>query len=163
MLVKQRERLWMTCPDLLLTDQPYPGLERLKARFHGHAYDPYRHETYAIGMTESGARRSAIAAPSGSVPAGCMTAMLGRRRASPTGCSISSRCWSVSRSASADHAVRRRRSRGGPAPAAVLAEAFETFPGALDPLALPAVIAALWRPLRSQESASRVAQTTTLP
>ena len=42
-----------------------------------------------------------------------------------------------------------------PALAAVLAEAFETFPGALDPLALPAVIAglsdALWRPLRSQD------------
>jgi hypothetical protein len=44
----------MTCPDLLLTDQPYPGLERLKARFHGHAYDSHRHETYAIGVTESG-------------------------------------------------------------------------------------------------------------
>jgi hypothetical protein len=54
MLAKQREHLWMTCPDLLLTDQPYPGLERLKARFHGPAKDPYRHETYAIGMTESG-------------------------------------------------------------------------------------------------------------
>jgi hypothetical protein len=37
----------------------------------------------------------------------------------------------------------------GPALAGVLAEAFETFPGALDPLALPAVVAglsdALWR------------------
>ena len=51
MLAKQRERLWMTCPDLLLTDQPYPGLERLRATFHGHAYDPHRHATYAIGMT----------------------------------------------------------------------------------------------------------------
>jgi hypothetical protein len=42
-----------------------------------------------------------------------------------------------------------------PAPAAVLAEAFETFPGALDPLVLPAVVAglsdALWSPLRSQD------------
>jgi hypothetical protein len=26
MLPKQREHLWMTCPDLLLTDQPYPGV-----------------------------------------------------------------------------------------------------------------------------------------
>jgi hypothetical protein len=54
LLAKQRERLWMTCPDLVLTDQPYPGLERLKARFRGHAYDPYRHETYAIGKMEAG-------------------------------------------------------------------------------------------------------------
>jgi AraC-like DNA-binding protein len=44
----------MTCPDFLLVDQPYPGLERLKARFRGHAYDPHRHETYAIGLTEYG-------------------------------------------------------------------------------------------------------------
>jgi hypothetical protein len=33
-----------------------PGLERLEARFHGHAYDPCQHETYAIGITHDGAQ-----------------------------------------------------------------------------------------------------------
>jgi hypothetical protein len=42
--------------DFLATDSPVPGLERLEARFHGHAYDPHRHETYAIGLTLDGAQ-----------------------------------------------------------------------------------------------------------
>jgi hypothetical protein len=42
--------------DFLLTDSPMPGLERLEARFQGHAYDPHRHETYAIGLTLDGAQ-----------------------------------------------------------------------------------------------------------
>ena len=42
--------------DFLLNDYPMPGMERLLARFHGHAYDPHRHETYAIGMTLDGAQ-----------------------------------------------------------------------------------------------------------
>jgi len=31
-----------------------PGLERIEARFAGHAFDPHRHDTYAIGYTLSG-------------------------------------------------------------------------------------------------------------
>lgn len=31
-----------------------PGLERFEARFAGHAYDPHRHDSYAIGYTLSG-------------------------------------------------------------------------------------------------------------
>jgi AraC-like DNA-binding protein len=31
-----------------------PGLERLEAFFAGHAYDPHRHDTYAIGYTLTG-------------------------------------------------------------------------------------------------------------
>jgi AraC-like DNA-binding protein len=31
-----------------------PGLERIEAYFAGHAYDPHRHDTYAIGYTLSG-------------------------------------------------------------------------------------------------------------
>lgn len=31
-----------------------PGLERIEARFAGHAFDPHRHDTYAIGHTLSG-------------------------------------------------------------------------------------------------------------
>jgi AraC-like DNA-binding protein len=42
--------------DFLTIDSPTPGLERLAARFHGHAYDPHRHETYAIGVTLDGAQ-----------------------------------------------------------------------------------------------------------
>ncbi|GAB2179634.1 AraC family ligand binding domain-containing protein [Dongia sp. agr-C8] len=42
--------------DFLTTDSPMPGLERLEARFQGHAYDLHRHETYAIGLTLDGAQ-----------------------------------------------------------------------------------------------------------
>ncbi|WP_119392347.1 AraC family transcriptional regulator [Taklimakanibacter lacteus] len=31
-----------------------PGIERIEAFFTGHAYDPHRHDTYAIGFTVSG-------------------------------------------------------------------------------------------------------------
>jgi hypothetical protein len=40
--------------DFIATDHPYPGIQRLRAGFFGHAYDPHRHETYAIGVTEHG-------------------------------------------------------------------------------------------------------------
>jgi AraC-like DNA-binding protein len=40
--------------DFITTDDPCPGLQRLRAGFFGHAYDPHRHETYAIGVTECG-------------------------------------------------------------------------------------------------------------
>lgn len=36
--------------------QPQPGLERLEAFFTGHAYDPHRHDTYAVGFTVTGAQ-----------------------------------------------------------------------------------------------------------
>jgi AraC-like DNA-binding protein len=48
----------MTLPppsgDFITTDCPCPGIQRLRAGFFGHAYDPHRHETYAIGVTERG-------------------------------------------------------------------------------------------------------------
>jgi len=40
--------------DFIATDTPCPGIQRLRAGFFGHAYDPHRHETYAIGVTERG-------------------------------------------------------------------------------------------------------------
>ncbi len=40
--------------DFIATDYPCPGIQRLRAGFFGHAYDPHRHETYAIGVTERG-------------------------------------------------------------------------------------------------------------
>ncbi|MCX5496407.1 AraC family transcriptional regulator [Kaistia dalseonensis] len=42
--------------DFISTDAPQGGVQRLIARFSGHAYDPHRHETYAIGMTMAGAQ-----------------------------------------------------------------------------------------------------------
>lgn len=42
--------------DFIATDEPAEGLQRLVARFGGHAYDLHRHETYAVGHTLSGAQ-----------------------------------------------------------------------------------------------------------
>jgi AraC-like DNA-binding protein len=33
---------------------PEPGIERIEAFFSGHAFDPHRHDTYALGFTISG-------------------------------------------------------------------------------------------------------------
>ncbi len=35
-------------------DEPSVGIQRLAARFAGHAYDSHRHETYSIGLTLGG-------------------------------------------------------------------------------------------------------------
>jgi len=43
-------------PDHIRFDQPVAGLQRLSARFGGHAYDLHRHETYAVGLTIWGAQ-----------------------------------------------------------------------------------------------------------
>src|ERR1700740_2920232 len=40
--------------DFLIAEPPVAGLQRLRAGFSGHAYDRHRHETYAVGITESG-------------------------------------------------------------------------------------------------------------
>jgi AraC-like DNA-binding protein len=40
--------------DYVALDEPQAGLQRLAARFYGHAYDPHRHECYAIGITDWG-------------------------------------------------------------------------------------------------------------
>jgi AraC-like DNA-binding protein len=44
----------LTSGDFIAIDDPFPGIQRLRAEFFGHAYDPHRHETYAIGVTERG-------------------------------------------------------------------------------------------------------------
>ncbi|WP_349371626.1 AraC family transcriptional regulator [Salinarimonas sp.] len=41
-------------PDVIRTGAGAPGVERIAARFSGHAYDPHRHDTYAIGLTLAG-------------------------------------------------------------------------------------------------------------
>lgn len=42
--------------DRICFDRPAAGLQRLSARFGGHAYDLHRHETYAVGLTLWGAQ-----------------------------------------------------------------------------------------------------------
>ena len=42
--------------DHIRFEQPAAGLQRLAARFGGHAYDLHRHETYAVGLTVWGAQ-----------------------------------------------------------------------------------------------------------
>ena len=42
--------------DQIHFDEPRTGLQRLAARFGGHAYDTHRHETYAVGLTLWGAQ-----------------------------------------------------------------------------------------------------------
>jgi AraC-like DNA-binding protein len=46
----------MTSSDQIRCEQPCAGLQRLTARFGGHAYDLHRHETYAVGLTLWGAQ-----------------------------------------------------------------------------------------------------------
>ncbi|UYN96808.1 MAG: AraC family transcriptional regulator [Enhydrobacter sp.] len=40
--------------DRIQFDEPSAGLQRLAARFNGHAYDAHRHETYSVGLTLRG-------------------------------------------------------------------------------------------------------------
>jgi AraC-like DNA-binding protein len=42
--------------DQIRFDAPHAALQRLTARFGGHAYDLHRHETYAVGLTLRGAQ-----------------------------------------------------------------------------------------------------------
>ena len=46
----------MTGADQIRFDDPHTSLQRLAARFGGHAYDLHRHETYAVGLTLWGAQ-----------------------------------------------------------------------------------------------------------
>jgi AraC-like DNA-binding protein len=120
---------------------------------------PTRHETYAIGMTESGVQAFRHRGAE-RVSTGGRTLVIhpeelhdGHAREAP---GFAYRMLYIDpmlvRSALGECAVTPFVPdvvAEDPALAAVLAEAFETFPGALDPLAVPAVIAglsdALWR------------------
>ena len=42
--------------DQIRFDEPRSGVQRLAARFGGHAYDTHRHETYGVGLTLWGAQ-----------------------------------------------------------------------------------------------------------
>jgi AraC-like DNA-binding protein len=55
---KTKSRLERSCGpephDWLASAPAEPGIERIEAFFTGHAYDPHRHDTYALGFTISG-------------------------------------------------------------------------------------------------------------
>lgn len=40
--------------DRILSAPAYPGIERIHAQFRGDAYEPHRHDTYALGVTLRG-------------------------------------------------------------------------------------------------------------
>lgn len=46
----------------ILAAPAFPGIERIEAQFSGNAFEPHRHDTYALGVTLKGFRPSAIAA-----------------------------------------------------------------------------------------------------
>jgi AraC-like DNA-binding protein len=55
--------------DWMRAGPPVAGLERLEAQFTGHAFDPHRHDTYAIGYTLQGVQSFRYrGAPRNSVP-----------------------------------------------------------------------------------------------
>ena len=138
--------------DFLRQDEPCPGFRRLAAHFDGHAYDPHRHDCYAVGVTLEGVQefryRGAVRASSighsmvlhpdevhdghAGAPAGFTYHML-----------------------YVDPALVCAALDGAPPPfvgdvvardddlSAILAEAFEDFPNALAPMAVDAIVARL--------------------
>jgi AraC-like DNA-binding protein len=141
--------------DFLTTDSPMPGLERLEARFQGHAYDPHRHETYAIGLTLDGAqgfryRGAAQVSRAGQIMVLHPDEQHDGHAAVPDGFSyrmIYIDPALIGRALDQDgahtlpfvaEAVTRDR-----AMTALLTEAFADFPGKLDPLAGDTLLAGL--------------------
>lgn len=139
--------------DFLVFDEPQAGLQRLVARFRGHAYDPHRHECYAIGITDWGVqafryRGAERASLRGQVIVIHPDEAHDGRAGISTGFSY--------RMIYLDPALVQQAlgGRGGPpfVPEAVaddadtadlLSEAFADFPAPLDPLALDGIVARL--------------------
>jgi len=53
--------------DWLRVASSRPGIEQIEAFFPGHAYDPHRHDTYAIGITLSGVQSLATTGGEGRI------------------------------------------------------------------------------------------------
>jgi AraC-like DNA-binding protein len=139
--------------DFLLLDEPQAGLQRLVARFRGHAYDLHRHECYAIGITDwgvqafryRGAERASLA---GQVMVIHPDETHDGHAGIPRGFAY--------RMIYLEPALVQRALRGAHAPpfvpevvaddaatAEILSEAFVDFPSSLDPLALDGIVARL--------------------
>jgi AraC-like DNA-binding protein len=142
----------MTAPDQIRFDEPHAGLQRLAARFGGHAYDLHRHETYAVGLTVRGVqafhyRGGQTASRAGQVMvlhpdeahdghAGVANGFAYRMLYVDPG--AISTALDGAQPPFVPEAVA-----DDPALAAVLHEAFADFPHALEPLAIDAVTARL--------------------
>jgi AraC-like DNA-binding protein len=138
--------------DFLRQDEPAPGFRRLAAHFHGHAYDPHRHDCYAVGVTLAGVQefqyRGAIRASSAG-----QTMVLHPDEAHDGHAGIED--GFTYRMIYVDPALVCAALDGAPPPfvrdvvakddelAAIIAEAFEDFPNALAPMAVDATIARL--------------------
>lgn len=139
-------------PDQIRFDEPHAGLQRLAARFGGHAYDLHRHETYGVGLTLHGVqafhyRGARTASRTGQVMvlhpdeahdghAGVADGFAYRMLY------IDPRAISAALGDAPPPFVSEAVAQD-PALAAVLQEAFADFPRSLEPLAVDAVVARL--------------------
>ena len=138
--------------DFLRQDEPCPGLRRLVAQFHGHAYDPHRHDCYAVGTTLAGVqefhyRGAEVASGVGQVMVIHPDEVHDGHAAVPEGFAY--------RMLYVDPALVRAALDGAAPPfvpdvvaddaelAAIIAEAFEDFPHAMAPMAIDATIVRL--------------------
>lgn len=154
----------MTVQDQIRFDEPYAGLQRLAARFGGHAYDLHRHETYAVGLTLRGVqafhyRGSRTASRAGQVMvlhpdeehdghAGVADGFAYRMLYVDPG-AISTALGN------APPPFVPEAVADDPALAAVLHEAFTDFPRSLEPLAIDAVVGRLAERLASRADSAR--------
>lgn len=154
----------MTTPDQIRFDEPHAGLQRLAARFGGHAYDLHRHETYGIGLTLRGVqafhyRGAQAASRAGQVivlhpdeahdgHAGVADGFAYRMLYIDPG-SISAALGN------APPPFVRDAVANDPALAAVLHEAFADFPRNLEPLAIDVVVGRLAEGLAARADSGR--------
>lgn len=138
--------------DFLWQDEPCPGFRRLAARFHGHAYDPHRHDCYAVGVTLEGVQefhyRGAVCASSAG-----QTMVLHPDEAHDGHAGVAE--GFTYRMLYVDPALVCAALDGAAPPfvrnvvvrddelAAIIAEAFEDFPSTLAPMAVDGMIARL--------------------
>ncbi len=156
--------------DQIRFEQPSAGLQRLTARFGGHAYDLHRHETYAVGLTLWGAQsfryRGALRTSSdgqvmvihpdeahdghASVDAGFAYRMLYVEPAAVSAALDGAAPPFVPEVVADDPALGR-----------LLREAFAHFPQTLEPLAVDAIVARLAELLAARSDAAPRRPTTT--
>ena len=139
--------------DFLVLDEPQAGMQRLVARFRGHAYDLHRHEYYAIGITDWGVqafryRGSERASLPGQVIVLHPDEAHDGHAGIPRGFAyrmIYLEPALVQQALGAAHAPPFVPDvvAGDAATAGILSEAFVDFPSALDPLALDGIVARL--------------------
>lgn len=154
----------MNAPDQIRFDEPHAGLQRLAARFGGHAYDLHRHETYAIGLTLLGVqafhyRGARMASRAGQtmvlhpdeahdghagVAAGFAYRMLYVDPAAISSALGDAPPPFISDAVSADSAL-----------AAILHDAFADFPRSLEPLAVDAIVGRLADGLAARADSGR--------